>query len=247
MVTALVPARGGSTGLPGKNVRPLGGHPLVAYSIAAAQLTARIDRIVVSTDSEHIAAIGRHYGAEVPFLRPTAFAADRSPDREFVVHALDWFQRSEGAVPDYIVHLRPTTPLRDPALVDAALVAMDGRADATSLRSAHAVPESPLKWFVRDAQGYFTGFDPNSASADSANRPRQDFPPVYVPNGYVDVLRTAHVVHANDLHGPRLLGYVTPVSHEVDTLEDFEFIEFQLARTRSLLLDHLNKHYAPWA
>src|SRR5207248_1516291 len=124
--------------------------PLIAYSIAVAKISSRIDRVVVSTDSEEIAEISRLYGAEVPFLRPQVFAGDVSPDREFVIHALEWFQHNEGAVPDYLVHLRPTTPLRDPKLVDDAILATISNSEATSMRSAHKAPESPFKWFTRN-------------------------------------------------------------------------------------------------
>jgi N-acylneuraminate cytidylyltransferase len=243
-VVALIPARAGSKGLPRKNIVPLGGYPLIAYSITAARLSRLIQRIVVSTDSAEIGKISRKYGAQVPFLRPAALAGDRSPDRDFVLHALEWFDRHEGAMPEYLVHLRPTTPLRDPALVDAAITSFLSNPDATSLRSAHEAPESPLKWFVRDERGYFSAFGARESGSAHSNLPRQAFPPVYVPDGYVDVLRTAFVLKASDdIHGERIMAYVSPMCREVDTAEDLEFLEFQLVRKRNPVWSFLKTHH----
>ena len=243
MIIGLIPARGGSKGVPGKNIKLLAGYPLIVYSIAAGKLCPKIDRVVVSTDSELIAELSRKHGAEVPFMRPAEFAGDRSPDRDFVMHALEWFQKNEGAVPDYLVHLRPTTPLRDPALIDEAIAAIMSNREATSLRSGHEAPESPFKWFMRDEHGYFYGFNPGDARPGYSNLPRQAFPSVYIPDGYVDVLRTSFVLNSDDIHGSRIMGYVSPMCHEVDTLEDFEFLEFQIGKKGSTLLDFLKAHY----
>ncbi|MBT6052972.1 MAG: acylneuraminate cytidylyltransferase family protein, partial [Candidatus Scalindua sp.] len=119
---AIIPARSGSKGVPRKNIYFLGGHPLIAYTIAAAVLSSYIERVIVSTDSEEIAGIARDYGAEVPFLRPLEFARDHSSDREYLLHTMQWFQDSEGHVPEYWVHLRPTTPLREVGIVDQAIL-----------------------------------------------------------------------------------------------------------------------------
>src|ERR1700761_5649374 len=146
-IYAIIPARGGSKGVKGKNVRLLGGHPLIAWAIGAGELARTVDRVIVSPDSEEIAEVARRYGAEVPFMRPATLAADRSPDRDFVIHALNWFLENEGAEPDLLVHLRPTTPLRDPVKIDEAVSAIVEAPEATALRSAHALAESPHKMF----------------------------------------------------------------------------------------------------
>jgi CMP-N,N'-diacetyllegionaminic acid synthase len=242
-IYGIIPARGGSKGVPKKNIRPLAGYPLIAYSISAAKLCPRIDRIIVSTDSEEIAEIGRRYGAEVPFMRPAGLASDRSSDRDFVMHALGWFNQHENSVPEYLVHLRPTTPLRDPVLVADAIDALVSNPEATSLRSGHEAPESPFKWFLRDGKGYFCGFNPGDPRPGYSNLPRQSFPVVYVPDGYVDVLRTAFVLNSDDIHGKLIMGYVSPMCQEIDTLEDWEFLEFQLTKQNSLLLDSLKSNY----
>ena len=108
---AIIPARGGSKGVPRKNIKLLKGFPLIAYSIVAAKMSKMTDRVIVSTDSQEISDIAQKYDAEVPFLRPAEYAHDRSPDIDFVRHAIDWFAKNESNQPELFVHLRPTTPL----------------------------------------------------------------------------------------------------------------------------------------
>ncbi len=241
-VLAVVPARGGSKGVVGKNVRLLGGFPLLAWSIAAAKLCPEIDRVVVSTDAPHVAELGRKYGAEVPFLRPPEFATDKSPDRDFVVHALDWFKANEGAEPQFLVHLRPTTPLRDPKLVGQAVRLIQEDTSATALRSAHALAESPHK-MLQLVDGYLTGFFPDDPRPEYYNLPRQAFPTAYQPDGYVDILRTSFVRTHSSLHGTRMLGFVTPFTVEVDRPEDFEHLEFMLGREAHEVQAYLSSNF----
>ena len=146
-VCALIPARGGSKSIPKKNLLNIKGYPLIAYSIAAAKLSKAIDRIVVTTDSKEIGEISKKYGAEVPFLRPAEFAQDTSTDKEFLEHAILWFEKNEGKAPDYFVHLRPTTPLRDPEKIDEAVESMLKNPEENALRSAHATTIVPQKLF----------------------------------------------------------------------------------------------------
>jgi CMP-N,N'-diacetyllegionaminic acid synthase len=242
-VYAVIPARGGSKGVPKKNIRLLAGFPLIAFSIAGGIMSRLIERVIVSTDSPEIAEISRKYGAEAPFLRPQELAGDTSPDRDFVLHLLGWLKDHEGSVPDYLVHLRPTTPWRDAAIIDDAIRAILADPAATSLRSGHEAPESPFKWFTRDARGYFHGFAPDDPRRDYSNLPRQFMPKVYIPDGYVDVLKTAFVLRAEELHGDRMIGYVSPACCEVDTVEDFEYLEFQASRTTCPVLDFLRAKY----
>jgi len=243
-IYAIIPARGGSKGVPGKNIKPLGGYPLLAYSIAAAAISKSIDRVIVSTDSEEIAEISKRYGAEIPFMRPTQFAGDRSSDRDFVVHAIDWFEKNEGKAPEYFIHLRPTTPLRDPKIMDEAVTLMKNSSKATSLRSAHPCSESPFKWFLKKDDGFYTGI--NTDDMDLLNQPRQLFPVVYIPDGYVDVLSTSFVKsQEKGIHGQFVLSFVSPVCREVDSLDDFEALEFQIKKHGSPLLDYLKKNFQP--
>jgi CMP-N,N'-diacetyllegionaminic acid synthase len=121
---AIIPARGGSKGLPGKNLRLLGGTPLIAHTIAAARRARRLDRVVVSTDDRRIANAARRAGAEVPFLRPAELATDISPTVDAVRHAVDWLER-DGQRYEIVVTLQPTSPLRGPTEVDDVLALLD--------------------------------------------------------------------------------------------------------------------------
>ena len=215
--------------MPKKNTRLVGGHPLIAYSIAAAKLCPAIDRVVVSTDCSEIASVAASYGAEVPFLRPTRLARDSSPDIDFVRHALDWFQSKEGSRPDLLVHLRPTTPLRDPDLMQSAIESIRLNNKATSLRSVHELPEPPQKMMGIE-NGYLRGLFPGDPRAEYYNLPRQAFPAAYHPNGYADILRSEFVMRQESLHGPFILAFVTPPAVEIDTPEDFAYLDYVVER-----------------
>lgn len=241
-VTALIPARSGSKGIAGKNVVPVAGFPLIAYSVAAAGQSSAIRRVIVSTDSPEIAKTAKKYGAEAPFLRPPEISSDTSTDIEFVVHALDWLRTQGYGEPDLLVNLRPTTPLRDPALLDAAVQSLRSRADATSLRSVHPLAEPPQKMMGIE-NGFLVGLFPHETRPEYFNLPRQSFPPAYHPNGYIDIYRPAFVRKNNLLHGRKILGFVTPVTTEIDRPDDLRYLEFELATRGHRLLDYLQEHY----
>ena len=143
-VIAIIPARSGSKGVPDKNIKQIAGKPLMAYSIAAALKSNVINRVIVSTDSEEYACIARGCGAEVPFLRPSNVSGDLATDTQFFKHAIDWLRENEGFVPKYFAHLRPTTPIRNPQIIDDALISFID-SDFTALRSVHKMSESSYK------------------------------------------------------------------------------------------------------
>ena len=221
---ALIPARGGSKSIPRKNIRNFANHPLIAYSIAAAKLTPEIDRVIVSTDSEEIADIARHYGAEVPFLRPVAYAGDASPDIDFVRHAIGYFLECEGSCAEYLVHLRPTTPLRLPRIISEGLDLIRSTKESTSLRSGHICASPPYKWFKAGEKHYWEPLM-QDMTPDDANQPRQDFPDVYVPNGYVDVLKSDFIWENQLMHGTRMLGVLTEEIPDIDTELDMKKLQ----------------------
>jgi len=233
-IIAVIPARSGSKGLPNKNIKELAGKPLIAYSIMAAQKTKLIDRIIVSTDSEEYASLAIEYKAEVPFLRPAELAGDSSTDYDFVKHLLDWLTENEGNTPEYIIHLRPTTPLRDPSILNNSIEKFMNNAEATSLRSAHEMPETAYKQFELEGK-YFKTICTDSFDLDDANNSRQSFPKTYTPNGYVDILRTPHILENHLLHGNRVMGYVTDFTIEFDTVDDFEFLEWQINKNDEII------------
>ena len=216
-------------------------YPLIVYSIAVAKLSG-IDRIIVSTDSKQYAEISIKFGAEVPFVRPKEISSDTSTDYEWATHAMQWFKNNEESLPEYWFHLRPTTPLRNPKILIEAFNTIVNDENSTSLRSAHLVPESPFKWFMKDDNGYFKGLRPDLTS-EKINMPRQYFPKTYNPNGYVDIIRSSYVLNNVDLHGDKMIVYETPVCPEIDTIKDFDYIKYSIQQNRPEILDWLNNHF----
>lgn len=233
-IIAVIPARSGSKGMPDKNIKLLAGYPLIAYSIAAAQLAKNIDRVIVSTDSEHYASIARRYRAETPFLRPAEISGDRSGDYEWVKHLLDWMAENEGDVPKYLVHLRPTTPLREPACIEKAIERIRHNNYATALRSVHEMSETAYKTVEID-RDYLKCICSGSFDLDAANRPRQQFPKTYIANGYVDIYKSSYVVENKKILGDKVIAYVTSRICEVDTLEDFDYLEYQVVKNPTII------------
>jgi CMP-N,N'-diacetyllegionaminic acid synthase len=234
---ALIPARSGSKGLINKNIKLLGEIHLLGYSILAARMTSEIDEVYVSTDSKDYAKIANYYGAKTPFLRPESLSTDTSSDIDFFIHAIDWFKENLNVEPTRIVHLRPTTPLRDPNVISKALKDIEQDVNCTSLRSCHKTPESPFKWFLKDNKDYLKSF--NDLSPDASNDPRQGFPDVYIPDGYVDIIKL-ETLKKNILHGDKVRLFETPVTYEIDNDSDFKFIEYQLEKVGSPILEFYN-------
>ena len=239
---AIIPARSGSKGVPGKNIKLLGGIPLFAFSIIAAKMMSSVSRVIVSTDSKEYAQIAIEYGAEVPFLRPNEISGDKSTDFDLFLHALNWFKENEKLIPEYILHLRPTTPLRNPQIMEEAVkLFFENKNLASSLRSGHSAPESPYKWFLKDENNYFKGLR-DDLTPEKVNLPRQSFPSVYIPDGYIDILKSSVILDSGTLHGDKMLVFESPFCVEVDTKDDFEYLEFQIEKEGSSIINfHNNK------
>ena len=231
-IYALIGARGGSKGIPKKNIINVGGYPLIAYSIAAAKLSKFIDRVIVSTDSEEIAEVARRFGAETPFIRPKKIAGDKSLDIEFFDHAIRWHDNKEGTPPDYIVHLRPTVPVREVAVLDSAIAEILKDKKATSLRSAHAVTPPAFKMFYLDGDycSYF-GRELFKKGEEFFNYPRQQLPKTYHVNGYVDIIKTSEFLKSGLLYGQKMRAFETKPTPDIDDPEDLEAVAEALKRS----------------
>ena len=205
-VVALIPARGGSKRIPGKNTRELLGHPLLAYSIAAAVESGVCDRVICSTDSPATAEIAEAYGAEVPGLRPAELAGDSAHDIGFVEHALDsWL----GDDTEFLVLLRPPNPLRRGTSIAGALESLKNSAWADSIRALRPVSEHPGKMWRVDDQGEATTY---LDQGGSYNGPTQDLEKVYIQSSALEIVRTDVVKRTRTISGDRvmaleLLGY----------------------------------------
>lgn len=238
---AIIPARSGSKSVKDKNIRDIKGFPMIAYSIAAAKLVSDIERVIVSTDSEKYAKIAECYGAEVPFLRPSEISSDTATDIEFVKHAIDWFYNNEHYVPEYWVHLRVTCPIRNSEIISNAIKVIEKHPESTCLLSVNLVDDylTAYKWLIKDGNDYIKSifFENN----DDANRPRQSYPDPYIPNAYVDILKTETIVKDNMLHGNRMVYLETEKTIDVDTLEDLHKLNFSNFEAASELIDYLRR------
>ena len=155
---------------------------------------------------------------------------------------LKWFEKNEGGYPSHFVNLRPTTPLRDPKHIDEAVELIKNNKEATSMRSGHEIRESPYKLFgMKD--GFFVGLFPSDPRPEYYDLPRQSFPPVYQPDGYVDVIVTEWIKNNESIHGPRILAYASPDTGEVDRLEDFKFIEYTLEKEPWEIYKYLKENF----
>jgi len=223
-VWALVPARSGSKGIADKNLQEVEGVSLLGLSVLAGTASAAIDRCFVSTDSQAYADEARRYGAEVPFLRPDSASSDTATDLDVFLHFLNWAAANIEHLPWAVVHLRPTTPCREPERVNEAVqLARELSATATAIRSVHAAAESPFKWFLRDTDGYLTTFD-RGRELDASNRSRAEFEDVYIPNGYADVVFTSHIIRTDLLHGNAVRPFLTEPVIEVDGPFELELL-----------------------
>ncbi len=221
-VIAIIPARSGSKGIKDKNIADVCGFPLIAYSIMAARMCIEIDRVIVSTDSENYADTARRYGAEVPFLRPEEISGSTAQDIEYLCHALRYLGETEGKVPEYLVLLRPTTPIRDVKLIEQAIEVIKENEAASAVVSVHDALECPYKWMKIGKEGYLES-PFQEMKPDDVNLPRQSFSKLFIPDGYVDVLRAETILEGKCVYGDKALpfyGYQEVV--DIDSIEDME-------------------------
>ncbi len=232
-ILCLILARGGSKGIPRKNLLPLLGKPLIAYTIAHALASRHITRTIVSTDDPEIADSARAHGAEVPFMRPAEFARDDSTDLEAVRHALEWLRDHEGHVPELVVQLRPTGPVRDVALIDAAIEKMLADPAADALKSVSRPSESPFKMWRAEGP-YLQPLLTVPGMDEPHAQPRQRLPQVFWQNGCVDIIRPRTVLDQNLMYGRTVLPFVIEGKiHELDYAGDIAPLEAALRAQRS--------------
>lgn len=221
-VLAIIPARGGSKGLPGKNIKMLAGQPLLAWTIEAARKSAYIDRLILSSDDPEIIRVAKDFGCEVPFVRPKELAADDTPGISPVLHALSLLPGY-----DYVALLQPTSPLRLAEDIDACLERCH-HAQAPACVSVTQAAQSPY-WMYKFETG--DRLTPFLADASRFAR-RQDLPAAYALNGAVYVGRVESVLADQTFLGPETVGQVMPEarSADIDGERDFAWIEFLLTR-----------------
>jgi len=238
-VLAIIPARSGSKGIPRKNIRPFAGYPLIAYSIAAALQAETVTRMIVTTDDEEIAEVARQYGGEAPFLRPAELAGDRTLDLPVFQHALVWLAEHENYHPEAIVHLRPTTPLRSPDLVDRAVRVLLDHPEADSVRGLTPAHQNPFKMWLMDDEELPIHPLINLPGIDEPyNVPRQILPTAYFHNGLIDIIRTATIMELNSMSGKTILPVMFDPGYDIDldTPNDWRRAEERVMRGAPLMV-----------
>lgn len=224
-LVSIIPARSGSKGVANKNLRKLNGVELLVWSICASLKTPHINRTIVSTDSREYAELAKKNGAEVPFIRPKSISQDTSTDYEMVSHSLEFF-RSEGKVPDLILHLRPTSPLRNPEKISESIeIAKSNYNEITALRSIQEMSETAYKSFEIGKNGKLVSVFSHSENLDNSNSNRQTFPKTYQANGYVDILFPKYILNSNRIHGNSVMPFLTEKVIEVDSEFDLQQLE----------------------
>ncbi len=220
-ILGLIPARGGSKGIPRKNIKLLHGKELIKYSIEVGLKCDLLSEIMVSTDDEEIATISKSVGASVPFLRPAHLANDKSPTIDTVIHTLDYYE-TQNDIFDAVCLLQPTVPFRNLIDLNAAIERFIQR-DADSLISVRAVPHvyNPYWIYEEDEE---SGFLKLSKTSDSIIPRRQDLPKAYHRDGSIYLTKKEIVLQAKSLYGEKIIHHEMKSSPNIniDTMEDWE-------------------------
>lgn len=222
-ILAVIPARSGSKSIPHKNIRLINNKPMLSYSIEHAKKSGYINRIILSTDSEEYAEIGRQYGAEVPFLRPAEYATDTALDIDVFYHCLNQLKKTEEYHADIVVQLRPTYPIRDIRDIDAMIEILIKDPSLDSVRSIAPAKEIPYKMWLKDNEGILTPIVKDIP--ECYNMPRQQLPKVYFQNACIDVARGDIILNRRSMTGDRIYGYEMKKNYDIDTEEEFRLAE----------------------
>jgi len=234
-ILAIIPARKGSKGIPGKNIKMLAGKPLIAWTIEEAKKSKFLTRIIVSTDDPETAEIAKSFGAEAPFLRPPEISQDLSHDLEFLLHALDWLKEKENYEPEIILRLPPTSPLRTAVHIDEGIKKLLDTPEADSVRPICEAPKHPYKcWKITEDGLYIEPFFPKSITGfdEPNNMPRQILPKVYIHTGAMDILRLRTIREMKSMAGNKAAYFFMneEESVNIDKPIDFEIAEFLLKK-----------------
>ncbi len=231
-ILALIPARGGSKSIPRKNIRPLAGFPLIAYSIAAARQAKLISRTIVSTDDEEIARLAQGYGAETPFIRPSEYALDNTTDFPVFTHALSWLKANDDYQPDIVVQLRPTSPIRPPDCVDQAVQILLDHPEADSVRGVIPSGQNPYKMWQVNEMGQMIPLLSLPGVREPFNSPRQSLPQTYWQTGHIDAIRLSSILTKNTLSGDVIYPLIMDPRYaiDIDTVRDWQRAEWLISQ-----------------
>ncbi len=220
---AIIPARGGSKGLPKKNIKELCGKPLIAWSIEAGLKSKYLDEVMVTTDSQEIADISNQYGANVPFLRPDELASDTATSFDAIKHTLDYYNNEQNKEFDYIVLLEPTSPLREPSDIDRAIeILFDSGADSI-VGICKTEDQNPSFLVTKDMENFICGYE----NKEMKVLRRQDIKDVYFFEGTIYISKTNILLSKKTFYHENTIGYEVPKykSLEIDDIDDFVMVE----------------------
>ena len=243
-VIALIGARAGSERVPGKNIRPLAGHPLLAYAIATAQQAGIFERVVVSTDSEEIADVARHYGADVPFLRPAEYATSTSPDIEWIAYTLDEL----GEHYDLFALVRATNPFRGPDAFVRGLRQLIETPEADSIRAVELVKQHPGKMWIVEGATMRPLLDQSQLDVAWHAGQYQALPKVYVQNSALEIAWTRVVTGTGTREGRTVAPFFTAgyEGFNVDDEDDWERAE-RLVEAGAVVLPEVSRAWPPYS
>ncbi len=228
-VLAVIPARGGSKGIPRKNIRLFSGSPLIAWSIAAARQAETVTRTLVSTEDPEIAAIAAELGAEVPYLRPAELAQDTTTDLPVFQHVLQWLVDNEGYRPEVVVQLRPTSPIRPRRCLDDAVRLLLEHPQADCVRGLVPAGQNPHKmWRIEAESGRMVPLLSVPGLPEPYNAPRQALPPIYWQTGHIDAIRSGTILEKGSMTGSTIFPLIIDPRYTVDldTLNDWAKAEW---------------------
>lgn len=221
-IVAVIPARSGSKGIPDKNIRLMDGQPLLSYSINAGLESKYIEKVIVSTDSRKYADIAESCGAEIPFLRPENISGDMALDLEVFDHYLNWLKQNDYEVPEIIVHLRPTHPIRNVQDMDTMIEMLLNNAEVDSVRSVSPASQVPYKmWLFNEEESNLMHPLVTCNVKEAYNAPRQALPKVYMQNACIDVLRSRNIIEENSMTGKVIWGYKMEYDFDIDSESEF--------------------------
>ena len=230
-VLAIIPARGGSKGIPRKNIKDFAGYPLIAYSIAAGLQSKLVTRVIVSTDDAEIAAVADHFGAETPFLRPAEFSGDNTLDLPVMEHCLAWLAENEDYHPEIVVWLRPTSPIRPKDCVDTAVQLLLDHPEADSVRGVVDAGQNPFKmWTIDEDSGALNSLLKVEGIKEPYNAPRQVLPDVVWQTGHIDAIWSRTILEKHSVTGDVIFPLrINPrFTVDIDVPSDWESAERSL-------------------
>lgn len=234
----VIPARSGSKSIIDKNIAFVNNHTLLEYSTFVAKKCSNIQNIFVSTDSKKYQELAIKYGVLAPFLRPEQISEDNSTDIEWFLNLFEEISKLNFKISEYWVWLRPTSPLRDVNVIERAMKTFLKDKKAHSLRSVHSMPESPYKFYENDDKDYLVPFGSKDTGIDYTAHNKQTLSDVWIPNGYVDIVKYENIVEKRNLFGKNIIKFETDYTIEIDSPQELEFLDFHINKNGNMVFNN---------